>query len=148
MSSARSPAPLGLSLAPSRILLWCSLAAHALALAAVLICDLLPAVVVLLAALIGASLAWNYFCHGSARSRWFIEHVRRAGDGGWSLTMADGTERPARLVSSYAHPQLLILNFALGPLTLRSVVVPPDAADGQAIRRLRVALRMLSEQEP
>ena len=71
-----------------------------------------------------------------------IQVLSRA-DGGWELGLRDGRHEPARLLgSSFVHPRLVILNFAVSGWRRRHVVLPWDSVDEDALRRLRVRLRM------
>lgn len=140
MSSPKSAAPLTLDLRPSRRLLLILTAVHGLAGVALWLCALPLAVKIPLSLLLGGSLLSVYPRYAHRRSRFFIARIRQAADGQWFLGYGDGGERPARLAGGYVHPQLLILNFATGRLARRAVVILPDAADAEAVRRLRVRL--------
>ncbi len=64
-------------------------------------------------------------------------------EGAWTLWLANGRVLAARLLpSSFVHPQLLVLNFRIGRLARRHLVLAADAADADRLRRLRVRLRM------
>ena len=86
------------------------------------------------------SVLGNYACYGRPQSPWFIEQLQCSSDGEWSLRTAAGVIRSARLQSSYIHPHALILRFAISRFAVRSVVILPDSAATDAIRRLRVYL--------
>lgn len=146
MSSARSAVQLTLEPVPSRILFTALAVCHLLALVSLLICDLPVIITLSLGMLIGFSLILSYARYGYRRSRWFVERVSCLADGSWALQTADGRNHPAWLLeSSYVHPRLVILNFALGGLARRSVVLLPDSIDADDLRRLRV--RLLTQRE-
>ena len=142
MSSVKSALPISLKLFPSRLLMAGMLACHSLALASLAVTAIPLLIAWALAGFVVASLVVCYACYGNARSRWFIERVYCTAEG-WSLRTADGCDRPARLLESYVHPRLLILNFRLGRFARRSLLVLPDSADASEIRRIRV--RLLTE---
>lgn len=148
MSSARSAAQLTLELVPSRILLAGLAVCHLLALISLLICDLPVSITLSLGMLIAFSLVLNYARYGHRHSRWFVERVACLADGNWALQTADGRHHMAQLLdSSYVHPRLVILNFALGTFARRSVVLLPDSTDANDLRRLRVRLLTRNEDE-
>lgn len=137
MSSAKSLA-FEISIVPSKILLLGLVLAHLLAAAALLFSSVPNA----LAAGLAISLLICLWIYGNPRSRWFIRRVAWQGDR-WTLRYGDGRERSARLLAHYRHPQLLILNFAHGRWGRRSLLLLPDSADPDRIRRLRVHLLTL-----
>lgn len=62
---------------------------------------------------------------------------------GWILYGARVTIKNARLrPESLVLRQLIILNFSIGWLRSRSIVLTPDAVNSQQLRRLRVAIRL------
>jgi hypothetical protein len=71
-------------------------------------------------------------------------------DGAWFLQDNEGALREARLLpSSYLHPKLVILNFALGSRAgKRNLVLCPDSLDAQTLRRLRQHLRVTAQGQP
>lgn len=145
MSSAKSPPPLTLNLLPSRWFIVGNGCCHLLALLSLAISSLPLPVIVPLGMAVLSSLVLNHSRYGNPHSPRFIEHVSWTATGQWQLRTADGLERPARLLGSYAHPRLMILTFALGRFARRSVLVLPDSADPEEIRRLRVWLRTSSQ---
>jgi len=69
-------------------------------------------------------------------------------EGHWTLTLGDGREVPARLLTTtFVSPALVVLNFRLAELAVslpgstRSLVLLPDNLDPDLHRRLRVQLR-------
>jgi hypothetical protein len=100
-----------------------------------------------LAVAVLGSFALNLARYGNLRRSWFIEQVGHTADGRWLVRTADGREHSVRLLGSYIHPAVLILQFGLGRFTRRSVVVLPDSADAEEIRRLRVWLRTARRDE-
>ena len=64
-------------------------------------------------------------------------------DGSWSLVDATGAAQDAALSgSSYVHPRLIILNFRVGPVRRRTLVLLPDNTPAVVLRRLRARLRL------
>ena len=62
--------------------------------------------------------------------------------GRWLLHRGDGTTREARLLPGcHVHPLLTVLRFSGRFATATSVVLFPDSADGETLRRLRVQLK-------
>ena len=115
-------------------------AGHLLALTSLGVLALPLEMTIPLGILISVSLVISYIRHGRSPSPWFIDQLYWSIDGQWTLRTADARKRPARLLGSYVHPGLIVLSFALGRLRRRSVVLLPDSADPEAIRRLRVRL--------
>jgi hypothetical protein len=141
MSSTSSAPFLVLDLAPSRWLLIGLGFFHLLAVVSLFVVSLPWWVKLSLGMLIGGSAWLNYSRYGNAQSHRFITRIHRTADGQWRVCQADGREYPAELSGSYAHPQLVILNFGLGRWNRRSIVILPDSAPCEQIRRLRVCLR-------
>lgn len=66
-------------------------------------------------------------------------------DGRWRAQRRDGDEESLQLLpDSYVHPRLVVLNFRRAGRSRRrrSVVLLPDSADRDTLRRLRVRLRL------
>ncbi len=63
-------------------------------------------------------------------------------DGRWRLETGDGTTDHAELISGYAHVALVVLNLRLENCQRRSLTLLPDSASPDALRRLRVWLRV------
>lgn len=62
---------------------------------------------------------------------------------GWSLYTARGViEQVSLHPSSFIRPWLMVLNFSVGRFDSRSLILFPDALDGETLRRLRVQLRI------
>ena len=99
-------------------------------------------------ALLILSAYWNrrvYVLRRGARA------VRRAlwqPDGRWVLEDNSGVTSEAKLLpSSYLHPRLVILNFALlRDRTRRDLVLLPDSLDFHTLRQLRARLRVTAQQ--
>jgi toxin CptA len=141
MSSTGSAPFLALDLAPSRRLLIGLGFLHLLALSSLFVMSLPWWAKLSLGVLIGGSGWLNYTRYGNVQSHRFIARLQRAADGQWLVCHADGRESAARLTGSYAHPQLVIVNFAVGRWSRISIIILPDSAPGEQIRRLRVFLR-------
>jgi len=95
-----------------------------------------------LSALIGISLLFNYARYGTC-SRRFIDRVDCSAEGQWSLRTASGTIKTVGLASSYVHPSVVILSFATGKFSRYPLVILPDSAEPNTVRRLRVYLQHL-----
>lgn len=78
--------------------------------------------------------------YGYPRGHGFVARLERL-DGRWRIETGDGQIKHARLISGYAHPNLVILNFRLQNNKQRSLTLLPDATDAHALRQLRVLLR-------
>ena len=92
-------------------------------------------------ALIG--FGWRY---GYRRGRGFVARIELL-DGRWRLETGDGATHRARLIGSYAHPAIVILDFRLESGRRRPLTLLPDSADPDALRRLRVWLRTSRDAE-
>lgn len=125
---------------PSRILLIGGGVSHVLAGAAVLVSSVPLGIKVGWIAGIALALAWFIWRYGHRDGHGFMACIELV-DGRWRLEMGDGRSHRAQLTSGYAHPQLLILNFRLENGRSRALTLLPDAADPDALRKLRVWLR-------
>ena len=132
--------PLTVTARPSRILLIGGVGAHLLAASAVLACGLSLWIKSGLLAALALALIRFERRHGSARSKDFVTGLELL-DGRWRLETGDGVQRHARLIDGYAHPSLILLRFRLDNGQRRTLTLPPDAAEAEALRRLRVWLR-------
>lgn len=74
-----------------------------------------------------------------------IVQVSWEGQGVWRLRQRNGIEWIGELLPGYfAEPRLVLLNFVLRPWRRRaSVVFLPDNIESEALRRLRVRLRIM-----
>ena len=141
MLSVSSVLPFTIDLVPSRLIVAGLFACHCLAAASLLVSKLPVAVTLSLGLLIAVSLYRHYIHYAGVRSRWFIDRLTWSADEDWTVHTADGKERTARLLSSYVHPHIVILSLAAGRFVRYSVVILPDSADSDVIRRLRVCLQ-------
>jgi hypothetical protein len=135
-----------IELRPSRILLVIGGGVHILAGGAVGVCSLPPWTKVGLIAGIALALirfGWQY---GYRWGSGFIARLELL-DGRWHLEMGDGTRHRAGLTGGYAHPGIVILNFRLEGGGRRSLALLPDAAEAEALRRLRVWLRTRRDED-
>ena len=148
MSSARSAPPISLKLVPSRLLIIGVVLSHLLAAVSLVFVDLPLWSRITLGLLMAASFAFNAIRYGNPQSPGFIEQVTGSAGGQWRLRSAGGRQQEARLQGHYLHPKLVILNFALGRFRRRSIVLLPDSSDPEEIRRLRVRLQTMGEDEP
>lgn len=92
----------------------------------------------------------NYRRHVLHRGARAARRVVCQEDGRWRLQDHLGVMHDARLLpSSYLHPQLVILNFALDARPRRrNLVLCPDSLDMQTLRQLRVRLRVVAAITP
>lgn len=79
---------------------------------------------------------WHYVRYLDTRSRWFIRCLECDAEGNWCLVTLAG-RMPVHLVAGFMHPVLVVLVFALEQGGRRVVVLPPDAAPADPLRRLR-----------
>ncbi len=139
MSSASSPS---LRLEP-RLSPWLLLiggVSHGLAGVAVLVSGLRWEVKAGVIASIVVSLLWFGYNYGYPAGRRFIASLEWI-DGRWRLETGAGAVQHGQVIGGYAHPLIVIVNFRLADRTRRSLTLLPDAADSDALRRLRVWLR-------
>ena len=145
----KSAAPLRIDAGPSRRLglyLW---ATHLGALALVPWFSLAWYFQLSLGALIGLSLARGIRTHALRSAACAVRAAELDGEGAWTLLLADGRVLSARLLdSSLVHPLLLVLNFHTGRLGRRHLVLAPDSANADQVRRLRVRLREAGARPP
>ncbi len=125
------------------------IAVHALAVVTVLVWVPGRATVAVLLALIALSFFRNYRRHVLHRGQRAPRRVVCENEGRWLLQDQRGEMQPARLLpSSYLHPRLVILNFALDHYPRRrNLVLCPDSLDAQTLRQLRAHLRVMNQRE-
>lgn len=135
--------PLRIEAGPSRRLGSYLLAAHGAGLAVLPWLPLGGYLQSGLALLILAGLADSWRVHARRTAPHAIRAAELDGEGRWTLFLADGRALAASLLtSSTVHPGLSVLNFRTGRWVRRHLVLAGDAADGDALRRLRVSLKM------
>ena len=137
---------LSIELRLSRILLVSGGGAHVLAGIAVVVSSLplgIKAGWIAGIALALVRFGWQY---GYRRGRGFIARLELL-DGRWRLETGDGMLHRAGFTGGYAHPLIVILNFRLESGGRRSLTLLPDAADPDALRRLRVWLRTRRDED-
>ena len=132
---------MNIELRPSRLLLAGGGSAHVLAGIAVATCSLSLWIKVGLIAGIALALVRFGQQYGYQQGRSFITRIERL-TGGWRLETGDGMVHRARLTGGYAHPLIVILNFRLESTGQWSLALWPDSADPDALRQLRVWLRI------
>lgn len=113
---------------------------HLLAGVAVIVSNILWWVKAGLIAGIAVSLVWLVYCYGYPRGRRFIARLEWL-DERWQLATGDGRRYSGQLISGYAHPLIVIVNFRLENGQRRSLTLLPDSADADELRRMRVWLR-------
>ncbi|MDG4549441.1 MAG: hypothetical protein P9F19_10565 [Candidatus Contendobacter sp.] len=141
IEGTRDLAALDIKPRPSPLLLVCGGGAHVLAGVAVLVSSLPPWIRA--GFIVGIALALGRFVwqYGFQGTRGFIARLELL-DSAWRLETGDGTPHRARLTGGYAHLGIVVLNFRLESGGRRSLALLPDAADSNALRRLRVWLRV------
>ena len=88
-------------------------------------------------------LVWSVGQYARGWWRRSIRAIRWDEEGRWHLWTRDGRLLSGRLCGdSILHPQLVLLNFTLGPWGRRSVVLLPREIDPVTFHRLRVRLRV------
>jgi len=136
----RNLAALSLEPRPSRFLLIGGGIGHLLAGAAVVVSSVPLWVKAGFVAGIVLSLAWVGYRYGYRYGHGFVALVELF-EGRWRLETGRGATCRAELISGYAHPVIVILDFRLESGRRRSLTLLPDSADPDALRRLRVWLR-------
>jgi hypothetical protein len=140
LSAGLAP-PFAISLWPSRLLISGISLVHLLALGS-LVASALPVwVTVSLGVAVTVSWLISMVRYGNSSSPWFIDRVCHTAEGQWVLRTANGTEHAARLLQYYVHPAVVLLKFDRDRFVWRSVILLPDSAPQEEIRRLRVWLR-------
>ncbi len=92
-----------------------------------------------LAVLFGFHRAWKQWVRLDGRSA--VTGLELAPTGEWTLFNPRGALTPARLLgNSFVSPSLTLLNFSLGRMRRRKVILLTDNADPDQVRRLRVRL--------
>ncbi len=108
---------------------------------------LLPVAVPLrlaLGLLVVVSLVYGFKAHVLRRGGSALAAVELDSVAGWSLYTSEGVVKNASLhPSSFIRPWLMVLNFSVGRFRSRTMILSPDAVDGDSLRRLRVQLRIL-----
>lgn len=129
-----------LELRPSRFLLLSGGVGHFLAGIAVIVSSIpwwvqvgFFAAIVLSLVQFGYGYGYSHGCRFIRRIEWLDER--------WQLVTGDGGQHRGRLMSGYAHPLIVILNFRLENGHRRSLTLLPDSADADELRRMRVWLR-------
>ncbi|MCB1778227.1 MAG: hypothetical protein KDI50_12405 [Candidatus Competibacteraceae bacterium] len=125
---------------PSRLLLLGGGVGHLLASVAVVVANVPEWIKTGLIAGIAISLIGLVCCYGRPRGRWFIARLEWL-DARWQLATGDGRRYSGQLISGYAHPHVIIVNFRLENGQRRSLTLLPDSADADQLRRMRVWLR-------
>ncbi|HXG28862.1 MAG TPA: protein YgfX [Nevskiales bacterium] len=134
----------------SRLLARFLIGVHALAALAVLLWVPGRGMVAALLGLVALSFIRNYRRHVLHRGKYAPRRVICQADGRWLLQDHRGKMQEARLLpSSYLHPRLVILNFALQQRPRRrNLVLCPDSLDAQTLRQLRARLRLAAQGQP
>jgi len=78
--------------------------------------------------------------YGYPHGRRFIRRIEWL-DERWQLATGDGRRYSGQLISGYAYPYVVIVNFRLENGQHRSLTLLPDSADVDELRRMRVWLR-------
>ena len=93
------------------------------------------------ACLIVTSGIYHWFTRARQQGRDVITCLEKGEDEYWLLYHADGRVLTARLLtSSFISHWLMILHFAPGQFQRRYVLLAPDSAESEKLRRLRVEI--------
>ncbi len=127
----------------SRYLAWFVFAAHGIGMLAILLLSIPFPAKLVLGFLASFSLVYAMRDQVWKTASRAIVAVEYEMANGWTLHTRSGVEISARLLaSSFVQSWLVILNFrACGP-AWHTLIVPPDAADKDSLRNLRVHLRI------
>lgn len=126
-------------LAPSRRLLYALCVLHLAALAGLAATALPPALMLALATLLLASLAWHWCAHGALVRRGGTRLELR-GEAWW--LHGDGAPQPVRLRADSAVLPFLVVLRVQQARRVRSLLVLGDSLPRGELRRLRVLLRL------
>jgi hypothetical protein len=131
-----------LRLGPSPRLTLLLAGLHGGALGCGLASDLPAGVKIAMALLVALSAGHSVMVHGLRRAARSIVALVWDRHGQWRLVRRDGQALDADLEhGGFTHPRLVVLVFRVGGRRRASLVIVPDAADGEGLRRLRVRLR-------
>jgi hypothetical protein len=98
-------------------------------------------VIILLMGIIGASLYQALMTHVLFRSANSVTALLWDMSGGLKVTDREGNVREALIKDDlFVHPYLIILNLQLVEGGNRTLVLLPDSAEGELLRRLRLRL--------
>lgn len=141
MSSNGFATPLRIERQPSLQLATCLILAHGVAVCVLPFIAIAALFKVLVLLAIVLSLIANLRRHAWLVHPRAVRNVVMRAHDDWWLEFRDGSEATVELLGdTYIHPLLTILNFRDGH-TRRSVVLAPDGAHPDVLRRLRVHLR-------
>jgi toxin CptA len=127
---------IGFEYRPSRRLAQFCVFVPLLALAAIALCGLLPAVKMLLALIVVVAAARAWSRHGRSE----IAAVGLSQEAGWVLRRTDGTDAAATLASSRVIGPYVLLRMALPGARGETLLLGPDNSDADIRRRLRMRL--------
>lgn len=147
---SESPAnPVFLRLGPSSRLVAVLAGLHAGALACGFASDLPAAMKGAVALLILVSAWRSLMIHGLRRGAHSVVLLVWDRYGQWRLVRRDGRTLDARLEhGGFSHPLLLVLVFRVDGGGSAVLTILPDAANNEALRRLRVRLRCAPREVP
>ncbi|HXH04399.1 MAG TPA: protein YgfX [Candidatus Competibacteraceae bacterium] len=145
MSSNASAPAFSLELRPSRILLAVLAALHLLALFGLALAAAPLAMRLVLVPLVLVSAVWQGWCYAVPRSPVCVRRLGWMAQQGWWLEYGDGRRQAAQLHAAFVQSWVVVLAFGTGRLRHRGLVIPSDAADADALRRLRAQLQRRSE---
>lgn len=144
MLSLKSAAPLYLERRPSRTLMIFLTVTHGVGLLVLPWLALPWGLAWILGVGIIVSFCLNWRSHALLSGPRAIVQIVWDGQGVWHLRQRNDIEWTGELLPGYfAGPRLVLLSFVLGPWWRRtSVVLLPDNSESEALRRLRVRLRI------
>lgn len=145
MSHSKYEKPLVLDLTPSKTLVRLLIAVHTLTLLALLAPMTLPWFLRGLLAIGVVISLWHYLRLTALQSHpQSIKRLNWQDDTQWVLTLVAGQDVDATLCAEcFVTVWLIVLRFDCDDGQRRSVMLVPDRADGDDLRRLRVRLRQM-----
>ncbi|MFQ6021136.1 MAG: protein YgfX [Acidiferrobacterales bacterium] len=92
------------------------------------------------------SLYHTLWLHALRRASHAVSNVMLEGDGDWTLRLQNSDGRgPCRLRTHYVHPWVVLVQLRCpGAWLPVNLVIPADAVDADAFRRLRARLKLQS----
>ncbi|MEN8133141.1 MAG: protein YgfX [Pseudomonadota bacterium] len=145
MSSNRFVVPISVRPEASKILAVLLLGFHICSLMVLPWLDLSVAVVISVALLIGFSLVYYIRIHVFQKGKKAVAVFEWTASGRLKIWDGQGQEFPVQLGDGmFIHPRLIILNLISDEGFRRSLILLPDSADSDTLRRLRSRLLLRS----
>jgi hypothetical protein len=141
--SAASAPPVDLVVRPSRLLAGSIFLAHALALGAAAYAPLPPVLLAAAGATVVTSFIVLFRRHAMLLGRQAVRRLVWSADGRWELTDGEGATHPCTLLPEPTiGPPLTILRLADAAGRTRVLLLLPESAEREQLRRLRARLRL------